>query len=409
MAREFIMTTAQVIIGAGFGDEGKGLFTDYFSTRSSTVVRFNGGAQAGHTVQLTDGRRHVFSHFGAGSFRGARTFLSRFFVCNPLLFAREQTELEALGVYPEVLIDGDSYVTTPYDMMVNQIVEAARGSARHGSVGVGFGETVGREEETPYSLRVADLSRDDLAQRLWLIRERWLPQRLKQLGVETLSPQWQERIASPGAVDGFINLSRAMLERCEVTRSRYLSRQRDLVFEGAQGLMLDQTSGFFPHVTRSHTGLRNVVALAHDAGIRSLSLLYATRAYLTRHGAGPLPFEVGGKIYPGIEDPTNKPHAFQGSLRFAPLNLDLLHKAITRDLAHAEGVMSVHLQLGVSCLDQLPERVALVAAGAKEECDPHSLLARLRRTIRPQQLLASYGPECHCIEATSVPALAVTA
>lgn len=80
------MGSAIAVIGAGFGDEGKGLMTDYCCQRPkyTTVVRFNGGAQAGHTVVTPDGRRHVFSHFGSGTLRGAATFLSRFFICNPI-------------------------------------------------------------------------------------------------------------------------------------------------------------------------------------------------------------------------------------------------------------------------------------------------------------------------------------
>jgi len=81
------MNEANVVIGANYGDEGKGAAVDRLATEAGAqclVVRFNGGAQAGHTVETPDGRRHVFSHFGAGSFAGARTFLSRFFVSNPI-------------------------------------------------------------------------------------------------------------------------------------------------------------------------------------------------------------------------------------------------------------------------------------------------------------------------------------
>ena len=69
------MKNIKVVIGANFGDEGKGLMTDYFASKSnkSLVVRFNGGGQAGHTVTTKDGRRHVFHHFGSGIFAGADT------------------------------------------------------------------------------------------------------------------------------------------------------------------------------------------------------------------------------------------------------------------------------------------------------------------------------------------------
>lgn len=89
----------KVVIGSGFGDEGKGLMTDYFCSsfpRDESVlnVRFNGGAQAGHTVVTPYGLRHVFGHFGAGSFLpNVVTYLSSEFLVNPILFRKEYGKL----------------------------------------------------------------------------------------------------------------------------------------------------------------------------------------------------------------------------------------------------------------------------------------------------------------------------
>ena len=123
------MKRIQVVIGANYGDEGKGLMTDYFAAShpEGLVVRFNGGAQAGHTVQLQDGRRHVFGHAGAGTFAGLPTFLSSFFVVNPMLFNREMRVLKNLCCSPILFADRGCAVTTPYDMLINQIAEAFRG------------------------------------------------------------------------------------------------------------------------------------------------------------------------------------------------------------------------------------------------------------------------------------------
>src|ERR1017187_3423727 len=125
---------AYAVIGANYGDEGKGLLTDYLVNRENApgcgsddtlVVRFNGGSQAGHTVVTPDGRRHVFSHFGSGSFssgdmKGAATLLSRFFIVNPMIFKRERCELELKGpVNLEINIDMRAPVTTPFEMLIN--------------------------------------------------------------------------------------------------------------------------------------------------------------------------------------------------------------------------------------------------------------------------------------------------
>ena len=120
---------AQVVIGAQFGDEGKGRLIDAYAAplgSQALVIRFNGGAQAGHTVVTPEGMRHVFSHIGSGALVGAATFLSRFFVCHPMLFRKEIESLAIQGVQPDVYVDPQSPVTTPYDMMLNQIIERER-------------------------------------------------------------------------------------------------------------------------------------------------------------------------------------------------------------------------------------------------------------------------------------------
>jgi adenylosuccinate synthase len=96
-----------------------------------------------------------------------------------------------------------------------------------------------------------------------------------------------------------------------------IAQCRDPIFEGAQGLLLDQDNKqFFPHLTRSHTGMRNVRILCEQAGIGGVDVYYVSRTYLTRHGAGPLPGEDRGLSF---EDNTNVEHSFQGKIRFAPL------------------------------------------------------------------------------------------
>ena len=95
---------------------------------------------------------------------------------------QEQAALAALGVNPVMLVDPASPVTTPYDMLINQIVEQARGDGRHGSCGVGFGETIERNLTPPYALTVGDLANPGLADRLDAIRRDYAPARLTRLG-----------------------------------------------------------------------------------------------------------------------------------------------------------------------------------------------------------------------------------
>lgn len=357
------MRAGIAVIGANYGDEGKGLVSSYFSSRFAddcTVVRFNGGAQAGHTVVTPDGRRHVFSHFGAGSFSGCPTYLSQFFVVNPRLFIKELRELEGLSVYPKVSIDPRAFVTTPIDVLVNQAIEMKRGKNRHGSCGVGINETVTRcLRSSQFATQAKEFMNPAvLKDKLMILFDKWLPLRLEELAVRLDGTPFSPGLLNAEAiVSTFIDDCEVLLDYAEISFS--LPKSRFVLFEGAQGLMLDENRlDQFPHVTRSKTGLENVAMLCRKFGIEYLEVNYVTRTYLTRHGAGPLPGECSWRF----ADATNVPNPFQGNLRHAPLNVEDLKYSIDLDLRRGKYLFP-HLRAGlvVTCVDQLalPDLVGL--------------------------------------------------
>jgi adenylosuccinate synthase len=393
------MTTrqAKVVIGANYGDEGKGLAVDHFAAQTdgtdAVVIRFNGGAQAGHTVTLDDGRRHVFSHFGAGSAAGAATYLSRFFVLQPMVFAKEIGELAALGVRPTLYADPDAQLTTPYDVLINRWVEESRGSARHGSVGLGFGETIERAGGG-FALTVRDLGSDvHLVEILNEIRDSWLPRRLANLGVDE-TPARRAAAADPRVIAGYLAQVEALRRVLFPRPIDAVLNRKNIIFEGAQGLLLDQDRGYaFPYLTRSNTGLKNVLAIAEDAGIDSLEVTYMTRCYLTRHGAGPLRHETAALGFADVVDPTNRPNPWQGSLRLAPLDLDVLHDAIAADLGDAAcGRVAIRAGIGVSCLDQLHRGGDIFVGGARLTIPQRDFAWRIAKEVGLPLTLESYGP-----------------
>jgi len=140
--------TAFLVVDLGFGDAGKGLLSYYLvrTTGARWVVRFNGGAQAGHNVVTTDGRHHTFSQVGAGSFvPGVRTYLARDMVVHPTALDSEARHLARVGVADAMRrmhVDPECRVTTPFHQASTRVRELLRGAARHGSCGVGVGETV---------------------------------------------------------------------------------------------------------------------------------------------------------------------------------------------------------------------------------------------------------------------------
>jgi len=370
------MKQAQVIIGSGFGDEGKGLATDYFAALDgpdTLVIRFNGGSQAGHTVAAPDGRRHVFSQIGSGSFSRAASYLSRFFVANPILFLEEYQQLLALGVRPRVFADRRAPVTTPYDIMLNQALETARGHGRHGSCGMGFGETIERQERGGFSLTVGDLADGGcIADQLRRIRSHYLPRRMAELGLSSVS----EFAASDELIDRFVTDARRFGQLVQPVDESIMRSGRQLLFEGAQGLLLDMDRGDFPHVTRSNTGLKNVVELAAAAGVDALRVSYMSRWYATRHGAGPMRGEVEREHLGELVDATNQPNDWQGSLRYGRLDTDRITRAVQADLADARDLRLSH-EWFITWADKVPDRLSYLEGSNRVHGSLERLMSRL--------------------------------
>lgn len=344
---------ATVVIGANYGDEGKGLVTDWLVNQLSdteiVVVRFNGGAQAGHTVVTPEGNRHVFSHFGSGTLSGVGTYLAKHFVLNPILFYQEAIKLRQIIPRYKIRIAADPrcYVTTPYDMIINQIIEDSRRSGRHGSCGIGFGETIERNLYPPFRLTHADLgNRDKLWSKLEIIRDQWMPSRLG-----NLMPSFDDSRLDNRMLKRTVEAFEAFNKDVTTAGLEFIER-KNIVFEGAQGLALDMDGPNFPHVTRSNTGLTNIVPLARALGL-NLDVIYITRPYLTKHGAGPLPNEY--KPNPPIIDETNTEHSYQGYLRFAPLLIEELVERIDRDMAL---IPTATITSAITCLDHVSKSQA---------------------------------------------------
>lgn len=350
------MKHARAVIGAAFGDEGKGLMTDYLARYMPgddvLVVRYNGGAQAGHTVELPNGTRHVFHTYSSGTFAGAQTFLSRDFIVNPLVWADEYRDLIGLGkklgtkFNLSLLVDREAPVSTIYDMLLNRAIEKARGDSAHGSCGIGIHETVVRHGCARTRLFAADIFDANRVCEIVDAIRLYAKARCSALGL----PE-QDWIDNTGLRDQFIRDTLYMATVLRLTDSREIAKWDDVIFEGAQGLLLDaEYRPFFPHVTCSRTGLKNVVRLCGEANIDELYVHYVMRSYMTRHGNGPLP---GHDPAMSFEDNTNAPNEWQGYLRFAPIDRALIENAITMDLScnMTQGLV-IHPSLALTHRDQ---------------------------------------------------------
>jgi adenylosuccinate synthase len=282
------------------------------------VVRFNGGAQAAHNVVTRDGRQHAFAQFGAGTFTtGVGTHLSRFVLVDPVALAAEAAHLASLGVpgaLDRVTVDRDALLATPYHQAANRARETARGQRRHGSCGMGIGETASYALAHPQDApRAGDCATPRaLARKLAALRDRLTGE---------LGP-----LAAPPPAD-VCDAYRAFAGRVKVVGGGYLVRllrAGPVVFEGAQGVLLDEWRGFHPYTTWSTTTLANAEELLAEAGQQAIRL-GVTRCYLTRHGPGPLVTEDPAL---GLPEQHNGHNRWQGPFRTGHLDTVTLRYAI---------------------------------------------------------------------------------
>lgn len=324
------MRNVSIVLGLVFGDEGKGRVVNWLcpQKKNPLVVRFNGGHQAGHTV-VRDGVRHVFSNFGSGSLQDVPTYWSEYCTVDPVGFANELKVLKQLGVKPTIYYNKNAMVTTPYDIWANKNNNLL---IRNGSVGVGFGQTIQRNEDH-FRLSITDLFYPRIRdEKLRLIRDAYYKCKYARIKINEFKECCDYLMTNSYIVNGISDIL-----------------YNDLIFEGAQGIMLDQRYGFFPHVTRSNTTSVNALKIL-GSGKKSVETYYVTRAYQTRHGNGPMTTEnIGlGKIKINPNE-TNKKN-IQGKFRRGILDLDMMSYAIGCDVDYPSKRAIV-----VNCLDHVED------------------------------------------------------
>lgn len=315
-------THADIVVGLGWGDEGKGATVDALAAqhRPNRVVRFNGGNQAGHNVAVGD-VHHTFSTFGSATLLGVPTWIAGYCTIEPVAAAREAEVLASHGLNAHAYVDAGCLLTTPLHALANRAREAARGVDRHGSTGIGFGETVGYGLDNPDDApRAADLTAVGvLTQKMEALHAHYLAE-----GTLTSDDLTHDQLrimarSQAQAARGVFTLvdADALLEEIASGYS---------VFEGAQGLWLDENFGAQPHTTWSTTTPANARRLLRAAGVDDVRAIGCVRTYATRHGAGPLPGENQLPFTP--PEPDNTDASFAGTFRTGAIDPRMLREAI---------------------------------------------------------------------------------
>ncbi|MFI6574735.1 adenylosuccinate synthetase [Nocardiopsis sp. NPDC050513] len=347
-----------VVVDLGFGDAGKGVTVDLLCARRrfGAVVRANGGAQAAHNVVAPDGRHHTFAQFGAGTLAPdspVPTHLSRFVVVDPFALAAEAGHLVSLGVrdpFALLTVDRRALISTPWHQAVNRVRERARGAARHGSCGMGVGETMAYALAHPEDAPTVGDCADPARLRGKLVR------------LAAYLAEHAGRGEDFPDVEECLPAYRAFAERVRLVDERYLPgllAASPVVFEGAQGVLLDEWHGFPPHTTWSTTTTANPLTLMAEAGQEGgARRIGVVRTYTTRHGAGPLVTEdpVLGAALPERHNGT---HPWQGGFRVGHLDL-VAHRYALEATGGVDALVVTHADA--------PDRIRAATGAAPRWC-----------------------------------------
>ena len=305
MSAKILMT-----VDLGYGDAGKGTITDWAARQfgAKLVVRYNGGAQAAHNVVVgenDDRRHHTFAQVGSATFiPGIKTLLSKFMLVSPDNFVEEDEHLKACDIHDagsRVIVDKRCPITTPFHRAMNRIREMARSGNRHGSCGQGIQDTV--LDITKYKeqmLYAGDLLDPNIARKkLEFLRATKRLDLKEEFDIDKLVSE-NEKIAeeyklftSYDAVGKILETYKkfaATVSFCDgsLVLQEAINQNQTIIFEGSQGVLLDEDYGFFPHATRSKTTLRNADTLLNEIGYQGKTYrLGIVRAYGVRHGTGP--------------------------------------------------------------------------------------------------------------------------
>lgn len=337
------MVNAELVIGANYGDEGKGLFTEFLSKtcHKPIVMLANGGSQRGHTVNDPRFGKHVFHHFGSGTFNGVPTYFAGTFLLNPMQFVKELDELTLmLGHAPTAFRSEHCYIQFPFDIALNWHIEKCRGERKHGSVGCGIWESTNRikywKQHDNHAMKFNDFVNLPYEDKLTCIKSlclAYVNSRCDELGI-TKKVDLLDIFMAKGFLEHFIADTILMAKVCPVLPSKQLDQYDTLIFENGQGLMLDQFYNChdLANTTPSYTGSIAIAQMLQTAGldIGQVRNHYISRTYLTKHGAGKFKEEEKGMSF---ADETNVFNEWQDELRFGSLNAEELKARVAKDLS----------------------------------------------------------------------------
>lgn len=285
-----------VLLGLQWGDEGKGKVVDVLTPRYDVVARFQGGPNAGHTLEF-EGKKYVLRSIPSGIFQDGQTnIIGNGVVLDPVLFQEEAEALERSGInLKKVLkISKKAHLIMPTHRLLDAANEKAKGGAKIGTTGKGIGPTY-TDKVSRNGLRLGDVDHDFMS-KYTAARNRHLSQ-LELMGekpdLSELEPRWLSAIEYLKGYD-IIDSEHAI--------NKLLKEGKSVLCEGAQGTLLDVDFGSYPFVTSSNTVCAGACAGLGVAPNRIGEVFGIFKAYCTRVGSGPFPTELHDETGKRIRD-----------------------------------------------------------------------------------------------------------
>lgn len=278
-----------LIIGTQWGDEGKGKVVDYYSKDADYVVRFQGGANAGHTIQV--GEEIYKLHLTpSGVIQGKIGIIGNGVVIDPELLLKEIEELTNRGITPKLLISDRANIIMPYHKILDGAEEKYLGKKKIGTTKRGIGPCYS-DKVARKGIRTIDLTDKETLRKLL---ERILPLKQKMIDIYDMNIKLNEKEILETYSD-YGNRLRQYITATHVELNAAIQKKKRILLEGAQGTMLDVDFGTYPYTTSSNTIAGGSTMGAGISPKHVDEIIGIAKAYTTRVGEGPLPTELFDK------------------------------------------------------------------------------------------------------------------
>ena len=356
-----------VVVGAQWGDEGKGGVVDIYAAEADLVVRFNGGNNAGHTVFV--GEEHFAMHLvPSGILRGRRCVLGNGVVIDPPGLLQEMRDLESRGVAVRgnLLLSENAHLVLPYHRALDAAEEKARGSAAIGTTLRGIGQAYA-DKYARHGIRALDMTQPELfRKKLAANLDHKNALLVKVYGAQALDLDQVYAELAPALEE----LAPLVTDTATLI-NRALDGGKHVLFEGAQGTLLDIDFGTYPYVTSSNP---TAAAAGVGAGVppkRLDTIVGVVKAYTTRVGSGPFPTECE----PDLAEKFRTQGREFGSTTGRPRRIGWFDAAVARKSAMLNGIERLavtHLDV-LDQFDAIPICMAYRCDGERRDDCPNSL------------------------------------